>query len=195
MEDILRSKNDVRPRIGALTQHISQCFILCGVSRVSLLVTVNSDKGRNSTAAGPVYLAMPREVTFHDDDFSSNKYNRKISGYICNWTWNDLRNKQKSSRNYQTSNARITSVPVQSVVVFIDPKISNQFLIILKTNIFILNRKKCPTVHFISFNHCWCEFCEKTAPRAIAWKNLVQTLIQILERWCFASFFYSNRRT
>lgn len=81
MEDILRSKNDVRPRIGALTQHISQCFILCGVSRVSLLVTVNSDKGRNSTAAGPVYLAMPREVTFHDDDFSSNKYNRKISGY------------------------------------------------------------------------------------------------------------------
>ena len=39
MEDILRRKNDVRERIGALTQHISQCFILCGVSRVSLLVT------------------------------------------------------------------------------------------------------------------------------------------------------------
>ena len=35
------------------------------------------------------------------------------------------------------------------VEAFINRKVSNQFLIFLNTKIFILNRKKWPTVHFV----------------------------------------------
>ena len=58
------------------------------------------------------------------------------------------------SRKAQETLRRQSQSPVRSsqVEAFIDRKVSNQFLIILNAKIFILNRKKWRTVHFIPSN-------------------------------------------
>ena len=66
---------------------------------------------------------------------------------------------QSNLKQSQNQAEKLKKLPVQSsegihksksqVKAFINRKVSNQFVTIFNTEIFILNRKKWPTVHFI----------------------------------------------
>ena len=87
---------------------------------------------------------MPREVTFHDDHSVKTKT-----------TWMYIQSNLKQSQNQAEKLKKLSDVKCKAnsrscqMEALINRKVSNQFVTILNTKIFILNRKKWPTVHFI----------------------------------------------
>ena len=68
--------------------------------------------------------------------------------------WMYMQSNLKQSQNQAEKLKKLSDVKRKvnfqsSQVAFINRKVSNQFVTIFNTKIFILNRKKWPTVHFI----------------------------------------------
>ena len=88
---------------------------------------------------------MPREVTLHIP------LKRKQQGNI----WMYLQSNLKKSQNQADKLKKLSDVKRKvnfrssQVEAFINRKVSNQFVTIFKTKIFVLNIKKWPTVHLI----------------------------------------------
>ena len=101
--------------------------------------------------AGPVYKAMPREVTFHDDHSVKKKTTRQYLAHIWMYMQCNLKQSQNQAEKLKKLSDVKRKVNFRSsqVGAFINRKVSNQFVTIFNTKVFILNRKKWPTVHFI----------------------------------------------
>ena len=94
---------------------------------------------------------MPREVTFHDDHSDKTKTTRQYLARI----WMYIQSNLKQSQNQAEKLKKLSDVKRKvnfwssQVEAFINRKVSNQFVTIFNTKIFILNRKKWSTVYFI----------------------------------------------
>ena len=66
-------------------------------------------------------------------------------------------------KNWLSDVNRKVNFRSSQVEAFIDREVIYQFLIILSTKIFILNRRKVARRTFYLFKCCWVKFCEKTA--------------------------------
>ena len=92
---------------------------------------------------GPVYKAMPLEETFHDDYSVKTKTTRQHLARI----WMYMQSNVKQSQNQAERLKKLSDVKRKvnfrssQVEAFINRKVSNQYVIIINTNIFILNRK------------------------------------------------------
>ena len=101
--------------------------------------------------AGPVYKAMPREVTFHDDHSVKKKTTRQYLAHIWMYMQCNLKQSQNQAEKLKKLSDVKRKVNFRSnqVGAFTNRKVSYQFVTIFNTKVFILNRKKWPTVHFI----------------------------------------------
>ena len=89
---------------------------------------------------GPVYNAVLREVTFHDDHSVKTKTTRQyLDVYVIEFETisGPSRKAQETFRRKRKVNSRSSQVEA-----FINRKVSNQCLVFLNTKIFILDRKK-----------------------------------------------------
>ena len=87
---------------------------------------------------------MPREVTFHDGHSFKTKTTRQYLDVFAIELQNQADKLKKLSDVKRKVNFRSSQVEA-----FINRKVSNQFVTIFNTKIFVLNIKKWPTAHLI----------------------------------------------
>ena len=97
---------------------------------------------------GPVYNGMLCKVTFHDDHSVKTKTTRQ---YLDVYMQSNLKQSQNQAEKLKklADVKRKVNFWSSQVEAFINRKVSNQSLIFFNTKIFILNRKKWPTIYFI----------------------------------------------